>query len=463
MAFFYADSLTLYKKSNIITTNRRFLTNCKLVRSLFTSNSNIFKESEMKNMDYTFLLNIAIILLSTKVCGLIFKKFHMPQVVGALLAGLLLGPAILNVLHEDSFVQMVSELGVIVLMFSAGLETDIKEFKKTGVASAVIAVLGVIVPLAGGFLLTYFMNSTGNEGGSLAFLKAMFVGVILTATSVSITVETLKEMGKLSSKAGNAILGAAIIDDVLGIVALTIISSFASEDVDIAVVMLKILGFFVFSVVVGLLGYKIFSMYMDKYKKDYRRFVILAFTFCLLMSWLSEEVFGVADITGAYIAGLIMSNTSHKEYLGMRFSTLSYMLLSPIFFASIGLKVELPEMSVMIIAFSVLLALVAILTKVLGCGIGAKLCGFTNKECLQIGAGMISRGEVALIVADKGAQIGLMDKELFAPIVIVVVVTTIVAPVILKFVFADKNKDKDKEYPVFESAEQMAVGIGTHE
>ena len=120
-------------------------------------------------------------------------------------------------------------------------------------------------------------------------------------------------------------------------------------------------------------------------------------------------------------------------------------------------------MSVMIIAFSVLLALVAILTKVLGCGIGAKLCGFTNKECLQIGAGMISRGEVALIVADKGAQIGLMDKELFAPIVIVVVVTTIVAPVILKFVFADKNKDKDKEYPVFESAEQMAVGIGTHE
>lgn len=412
-------------------------------------------------MDYTFLLNIAIILLSTKVCGLIFKKFHMPQVVGALLAGLLLGPAILNVLHEDSFVQMVSELGVIVLMFSAGLETDIKEFKKTGVASVVIAVLGVIVPLAGGFLLTFFMNPTGKEGDVFAFLKALFVGVILTATSVSITVETLKEMGKLNSKAGNAILGAAIIDDVLGIIALTVISSFASDDVDITVVVLKILGFFVFSIVVGIICYKAFSMYMDRYKKDYRRFVILAFTFCLFMSWLSEEIFGVADITGAYIAGLIMSNTSRREYLGMRFNTLSYMLLSPIFFASIGLKVELPKMSTSIIVFSVLLAVVAILTKVVGCGIGSKFCGFTNKESLQIGAGMISRGEVALIVADKGAQIGLMDKELFAPIVIVVVVTTIIAPVILKLVFSD-NKDNN-ESPVFESPEQIEKGIGTHE
>lgn len=409
---------------------------------------------------YMFILNIAIILLSTKVFGLIFKKFHMPQVVGALLAGLILGPALLNVLQEDDFITKVSSLGVIVLMFSAGLETDITEFKKTGKASAIIAILGVIVPLAGGFALTYFLIPP-SEVGATHFLKSLFIGVILTATSVSITVETLKEMGKMNTRAGNAILGAAIIDDVLGIIALTVISSFADSDVKIWVVMIKILAFFVFSIGVGFICYKLFSLYMDRYKKDYRRFVILAFTFCLIMSWMSEIVFGVADITGAYIAGLILSNTSKHNYLESRFSTLSYMLLSPIFFASIGLKVELPEMSALIITFAILLAVIAILSKMVGCGIGAKFCGFDTKECLQIGAGMVSRGEVALIVADKGLSLGLMDKELFAPIVIVVVVTTIIAPVILKFVFADKNNSKNKavESNVIESPDRMIKDI----
>lgn len=414
--------------------------------------------------EYMFILNIALILISTKIFGLVFKRFHMPQVVGALLAGLILGPALLGVLREDEFISQVSSLGVIVLMFSAGLETDIKEFKKTGKASAIIALLGVIIPLIGGYLLTaLIMPPTKGDSSQLTFLKQMFIGVILTATSVSITVETLKEMGKLNTRAGNAILGAAIIDDILGIVALTIISSFADPNVDMLVVFLKILGFFAFSGGAGFVCYKLFSMYMDRYKKDYRRFVILAFTFCLLMAWMSEVVFGVADITGAYIAGLILSNTSRREYLGMRFDTLSYMLLSPIFFASIGLKVELPAMSATIIIFAVLLAIIAVITKMIGCGLGAKLCGFTNKESLQVGAGMISRGEVALIVADKGLSMGLMDKDLFAPIVIVVVVTTIVAPVILKFVFADKNsKNKGKQpkpEPVYETPEQMSESV----
>lgn len=409
-----------------------------------------------ESMDYFFLVNIAIILISTKIFGLIFKKFHMPQVVGALVAGLLLGPAFLGVLKEDSFLTMVSEIGVIVLMFSAGLETDIREFKKTGKASLIIAILGVIIPLMGGFLATFFLiEPTKGDTSTLTFLKAMFIGVILTATSVSITVETLKEMGKLNCRAGNAILGAAIIDDILGIIALTIISSFTSSDINILLVLARIVGFFVFSVGVGYLCYKAFSIYMDRYKEDYRRFVILAFTFCLIMSWLSE-VFGVADITGAYIAGLIMSNTSKHEYLETRFNTLSYMLLSPIFFASIGLKVELPSMSATIIIFAVILAIIAILSKMVGCGVGAKICGFDTKECLQIGAGMISRGEVALIVANKGLDFGLMNEALFAPIVIVVVTTTIIAPVILKIVFADKNKTDNKNNTNLEATEQIA-------
>lgn len=199
-------------------------------------------------LSYEFLVDIAIILLATKLLGLLTKRFSMPQVVGALLAGLILGPAVLGVLKETDFIKQVSELGVIVLMFTAGLETSISDLKKTGKASFIIALMGVIVPLVGGFVISYFF---GVGQGQQATLQNIFIGVILTATSVSITVETLKEMGKLSTKAGNAILGAAIIDDILGIVALTIIMSMADSQVNIAIVLLKILGFFVFSIVAG--------------------------------------------------------------------------------------------------------------------------------------------------------------------------------------------------------------------
>lgn len=393
--------------------------------------------------EYFYLFAIAIILLSTKVLGLIFKKFQMPQVVGALLAGLILGPAMLGVLHETEFTTMLSELGVIVLMFTAGVETDINELKRSGKSSFIIALIGVIVPLLGGFGVSYFLLSPdAGDTEQLFILKSVFIGVILTATSVSITVETLREMGKLNSKAGNAILGAAIIDDILGIIALTAISSLADTTVNIWIVLLKILGFFVFCAVASVVCYYGLKFYMARFKGDLRRFVILAFVICLVMAFISEVFFGVADITGAYVAGLIISCTTKKEYIESRFSTLSYTLLSPIFFASIGLKVVLPEMSGNIILFAVVLTVVAIITKILGCGIGGKICGFSNKESLQIGVGMVSRGEVALIVANKGAAIGLMSQALFGPIVIVVVVTTIIAPVLLKLAFADKKKGK---------------------
>ena len=295
---------------------------------------------------YNYLMDLAIILISTKVLSLVTKKFSMPQVVGALLAGLLLGPAVLGVLNETEFIDQVAELGVIVLMFCAGLETDMKELKRTGKASFVIALLGVIVPLIGGFGIAFVFNRPGlieSSASTSVFLQNMFIGVILTATSVSITVETLKEMGKLNTRAGNAILGAAIIDDILGIVALTFITSLADTSVRIGIVLLKIVAFFVFAAIVGFVFYKLFKIWTERASKDMRRFVIVAFVFCLLMSYISEIVFGVADITGAFIAGLIISNTQRTKYIASRFSTLSYMLLSPMFFASIGLKVELPK------------------------------------------------------------------------------------------------------------------------
>lgn len=391
-------------------------------------------------MSYHYLLDLAIILMCTKLFGLLTKKFHMPQVVGALLAGLILGPAMLNILQETEFLKQVAELGVIALMFTAGLETDIHEMKKTGKAALIIAISGVLFPLAGGFLIATIFNK-GDMASPLTpvHLQNIFIGVILTATSVSITVETLKEMGKLSTRAGNAILGAAIIDDILGIVALTIITSMADTSVNIVLVLMKIILFFVFAGVIGLGFYKFFKSWTEE-EQDKRRFVIIAFVFCLLLAFCAEEFFGVADITGAFIAGLIISNTGKKEYITQRFETMSYLLLSPVFFASIGLTVEIPQMTPMIVIFAIALLIMAILTKIAGCGLGARICGYSNREALQIGTGMVSRGEVALIIASKGAALGLLSAVQFGPIVIMVVITTIITPILLKFVFKESDE-----------------------
>lgn len=381
---------------------------------------------------YKYLLDIALILISTKILGLLTRRIQLPQVVGALIAGLLLGPACFGVLQETDFIKNIAEIGVIVLMFAAGLETDVQELKKTGLASFIIALLGVIVPLVGGYFVAAIYNPVTDQQ---TMLQNIFVGVVLTATSVSITVETLKELGKLSTKTGNAILGAALIDDVLGIIALTVISSFAGSDVSLWVILLKILGFFIFCGVVAFLFIKFVNPWINKYKKDLRRFVILAFAFCLLMSFSAEYFFGVSDITGAFVAGLILSNNKKTSYMLNRFDTVSYVLLSPVFFASVGLKVTFSNMSATVVVLTVLLLVVAILSKMIGCGLGAKICKYTNLQSVKIGIGMISRGEVALIVATKGMSMGLMKDEFFAPLVLVVVATTIVTPILLKLAY----------------------------
>jgi len=400
---------------------------------------------------YTFLLNIALILLSTKLLGLFSRKLKMPQVVGALLAGLILGPTALNILHETDFIKQVAELGVIILMFTAGLETDVGELKKAGRASLVIAIIGVLLPLAGGFGVAYFFNQGVAQGDTGVFLQNIFIGVILTATSVSITVETLKEMGKLDTRVGSAILGAALIDDILGIIALTVITSFADKDVSIVIALLKIVLFFVFLAVVAILFSKLFAAMVRRYNNDMRRFAIIAFVFCLILSYVAERYFDVADITGAYFAGLIICNTQKTKYIASRFETLSFLLLSPIFFANIGLSVKLPHMSGRIILLTAALLAVAVLTKVVGCGVGAKLCGYSKDEAVQIGAGMTSRGEVALIIANKGSLVGLMSSTFYGPIIIMVMATAIGAPVLLKLALS-KQSVKEKYTDLVESS-----------
>lgn len=388
---------------------------------------------------YDFLLFVAIILLSTKIFSLLSQKVNMPQVVGALLVGVLLGPSCLNILHETDFLTKSAEIGVIFLMFLAGLDTDFDDLKATGKSSVIIAFVGVLIPLGSGFL-TYYLFFHGQRPDTMIFLESAFVGIVLTATSVSITVEALREMGKLKGKMGTSILGAAIIDDILGIIALTVITSFTVPGVDIMVVLLKILLFFVFIAVCGFFVFRLFRKLEIVYGTK-RRVAIYAVAFCLFLSYISEVYFGVADITGAYFAGLILCNvTETKSYIASKINITSYMFFTPIFFASIGIKTVITGMSQELILFTLALLIVAILSKIVGCGLGAKICGFSNMDSLAIGVGMISRGEVALIVAQKGEQAGLISPTLFPAIVLVVIVTTLITPILLKAVVYMKEQ-----------------------
>lgn len=389
---------------------------------------------------YEFLLFLAIILIATKLLGIISRKVHMPEVVGALLVGIILGPSLLNVISLDgdagAFLSMTAEIGVIFLMFNAGLGTDLKELKENGVASLVIALTGVLMPLIGGFLgyILYFHIGTDDYD---SLLKAIFIGTVLTATSVSITVETLKELGKLKGKVGTLILGAAVIDDILGILVLTIVTSLKNTAVHPAAIVLKIVLYFVF------LGATAFAMMKLKpwieRQGNKRRTAVFAVSFCLLLSFISERFFGIADITGAFFAGIMFCTLKVCPYISRRCEIPSYLFFSPVFFASIGLKVKLGGMNAHIWIFSIVLLIIAILSKIVGCGLGAKLCKCSARESLQIGAGMISRGEVALIVAQEGYQCGMLDSELFAPIVFVVIITTLITPILLKAVMKEKQ------------------------
>lgn len=385
-------------------------------------------------MSYHFLMDLALILLSTKILGLVAQKFQMPQVVGALIAGLILSPAGLGLLSETEFTAQLSELGVIVLMFSAGMGTDIKELKNSGKAGFMVAVLGVVVPFLMGTALAWGADELGLIE-TTGFLESVFIGTILTATSVSITVETLKEMKKLETKVGNTILAAALIDDVLGLVALTLVCSLAGGDESIGMVLLKIAGFFVFAFVVGFAANRVFCwMLKRQHGWASHRNSVFAFVLCLVMAYCAEEFFGVADITGAYAAGLAVACTPKGTYIQTKYNPLGYLLLTPVFFASIGINVQITGLTGGMLAFSLLL-LISIISKLLGCGLGAKACHFSTRESIQVGAGMACRGEVALIVANRGLSMGVLSSAMMTPVVITVVCGTILTPILLKLSF----------------------------
>lgn len=384
------------------------------------------------------LMQLAIIIVFAKFFGLCARKLKAPQVVGEIVAGLLLGPSLLDWVRSSDFLAGMAEIGVILLMFSAGLETNIKQLKKTGLKATIIACAGVFVPLVFGtvmFMSFYGFSAPGTEN----FLKAVFIGTILTATSVSITVQALKELGKISDEVGTTVLSAAIIDDVIGILVLTIVISFKDPSNSIGVVVLKTVVFFVLSLVVGFGIYKILKL-VDKKHPHTRRIPIIGLALAFSLSYIAEEVFGVADITGAYVAGIILSSLDDSEYIDRKMDINSYMLFGPVFFASIGLQTNIRTLDMSILLFSAAFVLVGMLSKIIGCGLAGRITGFKGKNALKIGVGMMTRGEVALIVSQKGLAVGLMDSKFFTSVILLIICSSILTPVLLKILYSEKKK-----------------------
>ena len=384
--------------------------------------------------------DLAIIIIFAKAFGIVARKLKSPSVVGEILAGLVIGPSILGLVEPSAFLVTMAEIGVVLMMFSAGLETNLKELVKTGPIALMIACCGVFIPLLGGTLL--YMGFYGaSPMGSTEFYKAVFIGVIMTATSVSITVQSLKEMGKLKGKVGTTILSAAIIDDVIGIIVLTFVIGFENPDSNPGKVVISTILFFVLAIIVGFVLYKIFNK-LDKRYPHTRRIPILSVGLCFALAYIAEVVFGIADITGAYVAGIILCSIKDHDYIEEKVDINSYMIFGPIFFTGIGLKTSFDSMDAGIIMFSIGFVVVALITKIIGCGIMAKLCKFNAHDSLKIGVGMMTRGEVALIVSQKGLSVGLLDPIYFTAVILLIIVSSISTPIILKVLY---SKDKVQE------------------
>ncbi len=407
-------------------------------------------------MDYNIFLHLALILLLTKVLGILMRKIGLPQVVGALIAGIVIGVS--GIIKDTSELKPFAEIGVVMIMFTAGMETNFKELKKNGVASVLITSLGVIVPLVVGFGISWIIPG-------ITLKERFFFGVILTATSVGITVAVLKEIGKLHGKVGASIVTAAVLDDIIGIVIL----AFATGSVDSNTwgykivdlfgdptkvvsgvqVLINVVLFFILAIACGIVIHFIFK-YLSKKFPHTRRLSIFGLATAFLFAWFSEELFGVAAITGAFVAGMMMSNMKQTEYVERRIDMSAYMLFSPIFFANIGIgldyKALVSNFSWTIVLFSIAFVICGMAAKLVGCGAGGLICRYKPHESLEVGLGMMVRGEVCLIVAQKGIEEGIISASYLPAVILLVIMSSLLTPILLKLTFkkfpTDENDDK---------------------
>lgn len=372
-----------------------------------------------------FILQLALIIIAAKLAGSLSVKFGQPSVLGEMVVGVLLGPSVFGLISATDTLSTFSTIGVILLMFIAGLETDLDEFKRSGKSSTFVGFSGIIVPLFLGYFAGGLMDLTN--------IQSWFLGVTLSATSVSISVQALKEMNQLKTPEGTTILGAAVIDDVVVMIILAFLMSFAGGgDVSLTTLVLKKALFFAGAI---LIAWKVVPWFLNKFTKlpVSEPVISAALIICFVYAYVAEYT-GVANIIGAYIAGIAVGLTKFKHKVFEKVETISYSIFVPVFFAYIGISAEFTGI-LDNLGLIILLSILAILTKFVGAGAGAKLAGFGWNSSMGIGSAMVSRGEVALIVAAMGLESNLIPQKLFATIIVVVIVTTIITPPLMKWFF----------------------------
>jgi len=387
-----------------------------------------------------FILSLVLILFFTKIAGSLSVKLGQPSVLGKLIVGIILGPAVFGWVESNEFIHYISEIGVLLLMFMAGLETDLKQLQQNWKAAFSVAVAGIILPFIGAFGVADLFGLNINS--------ALFLGVLFSATSVSITVQVLKDMDKLNSREGTTILGAAVIDDVLVVILLAVMMSFigTGEQISVPLLIGKKLVFFVVIILASWIVVPKFMKLLSSLKVT-EPIITVALIICFAFSYFAD-LMGMAGIIGAFAAGIAISQTTFKQTVEHKIEPIAYSIFVPVFFLSIGLNVSFDGVGAQL-AFVLVLTIVAIMTKMFGGALGARLTGFNNKSSMAIGSGMISRGEVALIIASTGLQAGLLLPEYFTSVILVVIVTTLVAPPILKLFFKESttviSKRKDQK------------------
>ncbi|MCL5026241.1 MAG: cation:proton antiporter [Chloroflexi bacterium] len=385
---------------------------------------------------------LALIIAAAKGAGWLSSRAGQPAVFGELLVGVLLGPTVLDVMsnaslggpHLQDTIFLLGSLGAVMLLFLAGLETDLSDLRRVGGAATTVATLGVLVPILGGAALAPLFK--------LDLSSAIFLGIVLAATSVSISARTLVELGVLRSLAGLTILAAAVVDDVEALVVLSLFAALATGAggaAGVALVIVKVIVYFALAVVVGRFAFARLTSWVARANIS-EGLAAAAITLALVYAWGAEEFAGIAAITGAYVAGVLLTRTELRRTIEEKMHTLTYSILVPIFFVSIGLAVNARALNGSYLGFLIVVLVLAVVTKVAGCGIGGLIYRFKPREALQVGVGMISRGEVGLIVAAFGLGNGLINQELFSVTVIMVLFTTIVTPLLLRASFVEAGE-----------------------
>jgi len=378
------------------------------------------------------LLQLAIILVATKLAGDLASRFGQPSVLGKLLAGVLIGPAMAGWVEQSGIIEVFAQIGVLLLMFLAGLETDLKALNENRNASVAVAVGGILFPLAGGYIVGLWL---GMEHG-----HAIFLGLLLSATSVSISVQTFRELGKLNSRESTTVLGAAIVDDILVVLGLVIVVGLlTASEISLAWVIGKKIIFILLVVVMVWKGIP-FVLRKSALLRVTEPVLSMSLFLCLMLSF-AAEYFGVAGIIGAFATGLAISRTEFKKQIEKKMESVAYSLFVPVFLASIGLTVSFDGLFAQWLPL-LILSVLAIASKLIGSGLGARITGFDTRSSLTIGSGMVSRGEVALIIAALGLNTGLLPSELYTTIIVVIVITTVVAPPLLKWFLKDTGGNR---------------------